>query len=85
MHKALLPDTGEWVLLWYELSKKSWGLTLLADRNQLDLLDQSEVEKFLSAEKPDSIINAAARVGGVYANSTIQPNSSIKIWFSIRT
>ena len=46
-----------------------WSL-LLADRNQLDLLDQSEVEKFLSSEKPDFIINAAARVGGIHANST---------------
>ena len=46
-----------------------WTL-LLADRNQLDLLNQSEVEKFLSTERPDFIINAAARVGGVYANST---------------
>ena len=46
-----------------------WSL-LLATRNQLDLLNQSEVEKFLSAEKPDFIINAAARVGGIHANST---------------
>ena len=47
----------------------AWSL-LLADRNQLDLLDQSEVENFLSSEKPDFIINAAARVGGIHANST---------------
>ena len=46
-----------------------WSL-LLANRNQLDLLNQSEVEKFLSSEKPDFIINAAARVGGIHANST---------------
>ena len=46
-----------------------WSL-ILADRNQLDLLDQSAVEKFLSSKRPDFIINAAARVGGVYANST---------------
>ena len=46
-----------------------WSL-LLATRNQLDLLNQSEVEKFLSTEKPDFIINAAARVGGIHANST---------------
>ena len=46
-----------------------WSL-LLVNRNQLDLLNQSEVEKFLSAEKPDFIINAAARVGGIHANST---------------
>ena len=47
----------------------TWTL-LLADRKQLDLLDQSAVEKFLSSESPEFIINAAARVGGVYANST---------------
>ena len=41
-----------------------WSL-ILADRNQLDLLDQSAVEKFLSSKRPDFIINAAARVGGV--------------------
>ena len=46
-----------------------WSL-LLVDRKQLDLLDQSEVENFLSSEKPDFIINAAARVGGIHANST---------------
>jgi len=47
----------------------TWTL-LLADRKQLDLLDQTSVEQFLSDEKPDCIINAAAKVGGIYANST---------------
>lgn len=47
----------------------AWTL-LLADRKQLDLLDQTSVEKFLSDEKPDYIVNAAARVGGIHANST---------------
>ena len=47
----------------------TWTL-LLADRKQLDLLDQTSVEQFLSDEKPDFIINAAAKVGGIYANST---------------
>jgi GDP-L-fucose synthase len=47
----------------------TWTL-LLADRKQLDLLDQTSVEQFLSDEKPDFVINAAARVGGIYANST---------------
>ena len=47
----------------------TWTL-LLADRKQLDLLDQTSVEQFLSDEKPDCIINAAARVGGIHANST---------------
>ena len=47
----------------------TWTL-LLADRKQLDLLDQTSVEQFLSDEKPDFVINAAAKVGGIYANST---------------
>jgi GDP-L-fucose synthase len=46
-----------------------WSI-LLAGRNELDLLDQSGVEKFLSQERPDFVINAAAKVGGIYANST---------------
>lgn len=43
---------------------------LVADRKQLNLLNQSQVEEFLASERPDIIINAAARVGGIYANST---------------
>ena len=50
-------------------SHSEWSL-LFADKDQLNLLDQSKVEKFLSSERPDIIINAAARVGGIYANST---------------
>jgi GDP-L-fucose synthase len=50
-------------------SHSEWSL-LLADKNQLNLLDQAKVEEFLSSERPDIIINAAARVGGIYANST---------------
>ena len=52
-----------------EKNRPAWTL-LLADRKQLDLLNQKEVERFLSDEKPDCIINAAARVGGIHANST---------------
>jgi GDP-L-fucose synthase len=50
-------------------SYTDWSI-LLAGRNKLDLLDQSGVEKFLSQERPDFVINAAAKVGGIYANST---------------
>ena len=52
-----------------EKNRPSWT-PLLADRKQLDLLNQKDVEQFLSDEKPDYIINAAARVGGIHANST---------------
>jgi GDP-L-fucose synthase len=43
---------------------------LLASRDELDLLDQSSVEKFIERERPDVVINAAAKVGGIHANNT---------------
>jgi GDP-L-fucose synthase len=43
---------------------------LLRDRKQLDLTSQTAVADFLTAEKPDVAIIAAAKVGGIHANST---------------
>ena len=37
---------------------------------ELDLTDQSAVEDFFKKEKPDYVILAAARVGGIHANNT---------------
>ena len=37
-------------------------------RNELNLLDRSAVFEYVAAEKPDAIIIAAARVGGINAN-----------------
>lgn len=37
---------------------------------ELDLLRQEPVEQFLMEEKPDVVIDAAARVGGILANNT---------------
>jgi GDP-L-fucose synthase len=41
-----------------------------ASRSQLELRDQAEVRKFLNDTKPDAIVLAAARVGGILANDT---------------
>jgi GDP-L-fucose synthase len=38
-------------------------------RGELDLLDQAAVQAFLQAERPDYIVIAAAKVGGIRANS----------------
>ena len=38
-------------------------------RHDLDLRDQSDVEDYLNEQKPDSIVIAAAKVGGIHANS----------------
>jgi GDP-L-fucose synthase len=47
--------------------KHSWfGRT----RSELDLLDRKAVFDFLAAEKPDAVIIAAAKVGGIHANNT---------------
>lgn len=43
---------------------------ILAGRERLDLARQSEVESFLRNEKPDVVVMAAAKVGGILANST---------------
>ncbi len=37
---------------------------------ELDLTDQAAVAAFFAAEKPDGVVLAAAKVGGIYANNT---------------
>jgi GDP-L-fucose synthase len=39
-------------------------------RAELDLLDRNAVFDFLAKEKPDAVVIAAAKVGGIYANNT---------------
>ena len=41
-----------------------------AGREQLDLIRQEDTEHFLLSTKPDAVIVAAGRVGGIHANST---------------
>nr|WP_205937762.1 GDP-L-fucose synthase [Rhizobium leguminosarum] len=44
---------------------------ITAARQELDLKRQDEVEKFVQVNKPDAIILAAAKVGGILANDTL--------------
>ena len=39
-------------------------------RTELDLLDRKAVFEFLDQEKPDAVVIAAAKVGGIHANAT---------------
>lgn len=39
-------------------------------RTELDLLDRKAVFEFVEREKPDAVIIAAAKVGGIHANNT---------------
>lgn len=44
---------------------------ITAPRAQLDLTRQAAVEAFMVRERPDIVVVAAARVGGILANSTL--------------
>ena len=47
------------------------GVSLvLRTRRELDLGDQAAVRAFYAQEKPDAVIVAAAKVGGIHANNT---------------
>jgi len=43
---------------------------LTRTRQELDLLDPAAVQRFFQAEKPDFVVLAAAKVGGIHANRT---------------
>ena len=55
-----------------KLKKKGFKKIIIEDKKKLDLLDQDKVFKFLKKKKPDLVIIAAARVGGIQANSTFK-------------
>lgn len=42
---------------------------ITADRTRVNLVRQAEVEAFVATEKPDVVVIAAARVGGIAANA----------------
>jgi GDP-L-fucose synthase len=43
---------------------------ILRSHHELDLTDQHAVRQFFDAERPDAVIMAAARVGGIHANNS---------------
>ena len=56
--------------LLHQAEKLGGYQVVTATRDQLDLCDQTAVFEFLEKEKPDIVIIAAAKVGGIHANST---------------
>jgi GDP-L-fucose synthase len=52
------------------LSRESCEI-LTATHGELDLTRQADVERWMAANRPDAIVMAAARVGGIHANSTL--------------
>jgi GDP-L-fucose synthase len=53
-----------------ELRKRGYKNLILKNFNDLNLIRQDEVEKFFIDEKPEVVIVAAAKVGGILANNT---------------
>lgn len=52
-----------------ELKKKGYNNLILKSHNDLDLTRQIDVENFFCKEKPEYVFLAAAKVGGIGANS----------------
>lgn len=52
------------------LKAGGYGNILAANRGELDLLDQAAVRAFMIRERPDWVVVAAAKVGGIHANNT---------------
>ncbi|QQS35688.1 MAG: GDP-L-fucose synthase [Ignavibacteriales bacterium] len=53
-----------------DLQKKGYSNIITRDLSQLDLTRQKDVEEFFAKEKPELVIVAAAKVGGILANNT---------------
>ena len=55
--------------IWNALEKKGYTNLTGKSSKELDLRNQEAVQNFFAAEKPDMVIDAAARVGGILANN----------------
>jgi len=52
-----------------ELNKKGFRNIIKKTHNELDLLDQRAVSSFFQQEKPEYVVLAAAKAGGIFANN----------------
>lgn len=52
------------------LVERGYTNIITKTRQELDLLNQNDVDKFFDDERPEYVFDAAARVGGIYANDT---------------
>jgi GDP-L-fucose synthase len=56
--------------IWNNLKNRGFNNLIGRSSKELDLRDQRAVEAFFEAERPDYVFQAAAKVGGIVANST---------------
>lgn len=55
--------------VWRALELKGYSNLIGRTSQELDLRDQAAVDAFYNLEKPDAVIDAAAKVGGILANN----------------
>ena len=55
-----------------KLEELKYKKVFTRSKKDLDLRDQKKVLKYLSTIKPDAVILAAAKVGGIEANNTLR-------------
>lgn len=53
-----------------ELQKNGYYNVITKSKNELDLRNQNDVKDFFNEERPEYVFDAAAKVGGIHANST---------------
>jgi GDP-L-fucose synthase len=53
-----------------QLESRGFANLLMRKHKELDLTNQAQVQSFFQQEKPDYVILAAAKVGGIHANNT---------------
>ena len=56
--------------IWRQLEKKGYTNLIGKSSKELDLRNQDAVKSFFENERPEIIIDAAAKVGGILANNT---------------
>jgi len=52
------------------LNFEGFSNIVVRTHNELDLTDQAQVRNFFQSERPEYVVLAAAKVGGIYANSS---------------
>ena len=55
--------------VWRALKSKGYSNLIGKTSSELDLRNQQAVEEFYNLEKPEVVIDAAAKVGGILANN----------------
>lgn len=64
-HKGMVGSS-----IWRHLEQKGYSNLIGVSSQELDLRNQAAVNQFLIDEKIEAVIDAAAKVGGIFANST---------------